>query len=144
MKQTKGFVKANDLGALNVEHGSGTLTLRFSPLTRGPQTVEVFDQSRVVLSESVAFEPMRTWTRVIDRDVPDAGLRVRIGGERFDYQPGVPDELSRPTEAPPDFDWESVFGLHVKGRNLIRQREYARAQAALDACLRKDRTTCRR
>jgi len=41
-------------------------------------------------------------------------------------------------ESPSDFDWDSVFGLWLKGKELIRQRSYDPAREALEACLRKD------
>ena len=46
-----------------VERAPGRTTVRFSPLERRAMTVEVFDDGQPVLDESVAFEPMRTWTR---------------------------------------------------------------------------------
>ncbi len=62
---------------------------------------------------------------------------MRIGGW-LDYRPAEGDELSRPLESPKEFDWESVQGLHLKGKEWMRQRDYVQAQAALEACLKKD------
>jgi predicted Zn-dependent protease len=71
--------------------------------------------------------------------VPTERLRVRIGGARLEWS-GDPraGELSRPLEAPVDFDWDSVYGLWLKGKELLRQRFYAPAREALAACLIKD------
>jgi Tfp pilus assembly protein PilF len=41
-------------------------------------------------------------------------------------------------ESPADFDWGSVYGLWLKGKELVRQRSYGPAGEALLACLRKD------
>ena len=71
--------------------------------------------------------------------VPLERLRVRIGGARLEWS-GDPKagELSRPLESPVDFDWDSVYGLWLKGKELLRQRFYAPAREALEACLRED------
>src|SRR5262249_29732164 len=48
------------------------------------------------------------------------------------------DVLSRPVETPKDFDWNSVYGLYLQGKEDIRQRYYRAAREKLDACLRID------
>jgi tetratricopeptide (TPR) repeat protein len=151
VKGTRGFVKANDHGALNVvlpgtkRPGVGkgapdvvadALELRFSPLVAVRDTLEVLDGDRVVFSAPLALEPLETWSRTVDVRVPADRLRVRIGGW-MDYRPAG-DELSRPLESPKDFDWNSTQGLHLKGKEWMRQRDYVQAQASLEACLRQD------
>jgi tetratricopeptide (TPR) repeat protein len=151
VKGTRGFVTANDHGALNVilpgtaqraggqpgpapAHG---LEIRFSPIQAIDDPLEVLDGDRVVFRTRLSLGPMETWARTIDARIPAGRLRVRIGNW-LDYRPEAGDELSRPLESPHDFDWESVQGLHLTGKEWMRQREYAQAQAALEACLRKD------
>jgi tetratricopeptide (TPR) repeat protein len=151
VKGTRGYVKANEHGALNVvlpgtvRPGVGknaapvtarTIDLRFSANEAVNDTIEVLDGDRVVFTETLALRPMQTWSRSIDLRVAAERLRVRIGAW-MDYRPSG-DELSRPVESPKDFDWESVQGLHLKGKEWMRQREYGQAQAALEACLKKD------
>jgi tetratricopeptide (TPR) repeat protein len=138
VKGTGGFVKANDLGALNVRVLPASIDLAFSPLEAIATTVEVFDGNTLVRSIPVTLAPMRTWKASVPAAVADR-LRVRIAGDRFEY---VADRsrasLSRPVEAPPAFDWTSVYGLWLKGKELVRQREYHDAEAAIDAALAKD------
>ena len=152
VKATGGFVTANEHGALNivlpgtVRPGVGkgaaavkatSLELRFSPLESVNDTLEVLDGDRVVYSAPLVLKPMQTWSKSVDVHVPAERLRVRIG-TWFDYRPVAGDELSRPLESPKDFDWTSVQGLHLEGKEWMRQREYAQAQTALEACLKKD------
>jgi tetratricopeptide (TPR) repeat protein len=151
VKGTRGFVKANERGALNVvlpgtlRPGVGkgapavtakALELRFSPLVAVTDTLEVLDGDRVVFSAPLALKPLETWSQSVDVRVPAERLRVRIGNW-LDYRP-TGDELSRPLESPKGFDWESVQGLHLKGKEWMRQRDYVQAQSALEACLKKD------
>ena len=47
-------------------------------------------------------------------------------------------ELARPLEMPKDFDWNSVYGLWMQGKENLHQRFYAEAKIKLEACLQKD------
>ena len=139
VKGTKGFVKANRYGALNVQHSEGKLTLLFSPLQRLKSTLEVFDGESRIHSRQLEMKPMQTWIESIPIAVSPGRLRVRIDGAQFDYQADPANGmLSRPLDAPQAFDWESVYGLYLKGKEFIRQRMYPEAQTELAACLRKD------
>ena len=141
VKGTKGFVAANEYGALNADGPGGRRAedsaLRFSPLQKTADTLEVLDGDRVVFSAPLFLEPMQVWSQTIEAQVPKERLRVRIG-HHLDYRAVAGDELSRPLESPKDFDWDSVQGLWLKGKEWMRQREYALAQASLEACLKKD------
>ncbi len=139
VKGTHGFVKANDLGALNVRREHGRLVLAFSPTQRVSGAVEVFDGSTRVGAWDVAFTPLSTWTQSLASDIPDARLRVRVLGSRFEYV-GDPsaDTLARPLTSPAAFDWSTVFGLHTRAKELIRQRRYVDAEPVLQECLAKD------
>ncbi|HSD29029.1 MAG TPA: DUF5107 domain-containing protein [Vicinamibacteria bacterium] len=139
VKGTKGLVVASPLGGLNVRPREGGLDLLFSPLEAVDDTLEVLDGKRVVFSKPVSAKPLETWTAFAPVSVPAERLRVRIGGSRLEWK-GDPKAgaLSRPMESPPDFDWDSVYGLWLKGKELVRQRSYGPAREALEACLRKD------
>jgi predicted Zn-dependent protease len=151
VKGTRGFVKANDHGTLNVvlpgtkrpgvgrnapEATATALEIRFSPLVAVNDILQVFDGDRVVFTVKLSLKPLQTWSASVKVLVPAERLLVRIG-DWMDYRP-TGDELARPLESPKDFDWQSVQGLHLQGKEWMRQREYVRAGESLDACLRKD------
>jgi tetratricopeptide (TPR) repeat protein len=139
VKGTKGLVAASPLGGLNVRVRDGGLDVLFSPLEAVDDTLEVLDGDRVVFSKPVSAKPLETWATAVPVTAPAERLRVRIGGSRLEWK-GDPNTgaLSRPLESPADFDWDSVYGLWLKGKELIRQRSYGPAREALEACLRKD------
>ena len=152
MKGTGGFVDAHPRGVLNVilpgsvRPGASpgapvtkaqVLEVRLSALERIDDPIEVLDGDRVVFSTRLRLAPMETWRQTIDAPVTAGRLRVRAGNW-LDYRPAVSDELSRPLESPKDFDWASAQGLWLTGKEWIRQRDYRQAQAALEACLKKD------
>lgn len=139
VKGTKGLVAASPLGGLNVRLCNGGLEVLFCPLEPVDDTLEVLDGERIIHTAAVSAKPLEPWTKTLSVTVPAERLRVRIGGNRLEWN-GDPKagELSRPLRSPPDFDWNSVYGLWLKGKELIRQRSYAPAEEALAACLRKD------
>ncbi|HUL77802.1 MAG TPA: DUF5107 domain-containing protein [Vicinamibacteria bacterium] len=139
VKGTKGLVAASPLGGLNVRSREGGLEVLFSPLEDVSDTLEVRDGDRVVFTTPVVAKALQTWTASAPVAAPAERLGVRIGGTRLEWS-GDPKtgELSRPLESPPGFDWDSVFGLWLKGKELLRQRSYGPAREALEACLGKD------
>ncbi len=139
VKGTKGLVAVSPLGGLNVRLRDGRLEILFSPLETVDDTLEVLDGERIVFTAAVSAKPLEPWTTTVPVSIPAERLRVRIGGNRLEWN-GNPNagELSRPLRAPADFDWNSVYGLWLKGKQLLRQRAYAQARTALEACLRQD------
>jgi tetratricopeptide (TPR) repeat protein len=139
VKGTKGLVAASPLGGLNVRPREGGLDVLFSPLQAVNDTLQVLDGDRVVFEAPVVAKPLETWTAAVPVAVAPERLSVRIGGSRLAWS-GDPKAgaLSRPLESPADFDWDSVYGLWLKGKELLRQRSYVPAREALEACLRKD------
>ena len=139
VKGTGGLVKANALGALHVRSAGDGVALSFSPVVRLTTSVEVYDGDRLVHTWPVTLVPMRTWRATIPQGIPPERLRIRIGGDRFEYS-GDHERaaLARPVKSPAEFDWKGTFGLALTGRELIRQREYADAEQAIDAALARD------
>jgi tetratricopeptide (TPR) repeat protein len=139
VKQTKGFVKANQYGALNVKQGNGELKLYFSPVQNINDKLEVFDGSKAIYSKQLTLKPLETFADTIKASVAADRLRVTLGGNKLEYSADPKtDVLDRPLETPKDFDWDSVYGLYVQGKEDIRQRFYPAAKQKLEACLQKD------
>ena len=139
VKQTKGFVKANPYGALNIKKEDGWLKVFFSPLQSIRDQLKVMDGDKTVYLASLDLKPMQTF---IDSTRSDAGmgnLEVVLGDNKLDYRSSPDaDVLSRPLESPANFDWNSVYGLYLQGKEDIRQRLYPAAAEKLKACLVKD------
>ena len=143
VKGTHGLVKANDVGALNVRREGGALSLLFMAVQPLSDTLQVFDGDRLVLEQPLSLSPMQVWQGTVAASVRDERLYVRVGktggGPRFEYRGNAAaDDLARPLESPKDFDWQSVYGLYVKGKEHLRQRAYGPAAEALQACLSRD------
>ena len=137
---TKGFVVAGTAGALNVTHEGSRLIVAVSP-------VESIDDSLVVTAAGARLRAVRVRRGALQPFVdtiraPGVDLTtvtVTLGDHLLDFD-GRPmaTSLDRPLEAPPTFDWTSAYGLHLKGKELLRQREYDRAVPLLDSALVRD------
>jgi lipopolysaccharide biosynthesis regulator YciM len=139
VKQTKGFVKANDYGSVNVKNENGWLKIYFSPLQKLNEKLEVFDNGKMVYSKNISVKPMELFKDSIRVSVDKNKLRLTIGDNKLVWN-SAQDEgnLSRPLEIPKDFDNNSVYGLYLQGKNHISFRDYIKAEEKLSACLKKD------
>ncbi|MGC8642184.1 MAG: DUF5107 domain-containing protein, partial [Isosphaeraceae bacterium] len=139
VKGIKGFVSASPYGALNVI-GAKTdrLVIRVSPTRPLHDKLQVLDGDRLLHERQLDLRPMKEVEEVVKLAAVPRQLRVCIGGDKLEYVAGDSDVLSRPREAPADFDWGSAQGLYFRGKEQMRQRAYKQAAEAFRACLKKD------
>ncbi len=139
VKQTRGFVKANNFGAVNVKNENGWLKIYFSPLQRLNEKLEVFDNEKKVYSRDISVTPMVLFKDSIRIPVDENKLKLVLGDNKLVWN-SAPDDgnLSRPLEIPKDFDNNSVYGLYLQGKNQISFKDYIKAAEKLTACLQKD------
>jgi Tfp pilus assembly protein PilF len=138
VKGIKGFVSASPWGALNVTQQVDRLVIRISPARALNDKLEVFDGERLLASRKLALKPMQPVEEIVPLANPPKALRVRVGGDKLQYTAGDGDILTRPTASPPDFDWHSVYGLYLKGKEDARQRSYVKAAEEFESCLKQD------
>ena len=139
VKNTRGFVRANPYGALNIKNENGWLKIFFSPLQAIRDSLKVMDGNKTVYLTTLDLKPMQSFADSIRSNAQTGDLEVVLGDHKLDYRPAADaDTLGRPLESPADFDWNSVYGLYLQGKEDIRQRFYPAAALKLKACLAKD------
>ncbi|MEP7111594.1 MAG: DUF5107 domain-containing protein [Ferruginibacter sp.] len=139
VKQTKGFVKANNYGAVNVKQENGWLKIFFSPLQTLNDKLEIFENGKKIYSRDISVKPMVLFADSIKIAVDGNKLKLEIGDNKLVWNSAPEDgNLSRPLEIPKDFDNNSVYGLFLQGKNYISFRDYVKAAEKLTACLQKD------
>jgi len=138
VKGTKGFVTASPWGAVNVSRQGTQLSIRISPSRPLRDTLQVLDGPHLLWEEIVNLLPMQPLERIVTIPAEIKALEVRLGGDKLVYVSEPHDISSRPLESPGDFDWQSTYGLYVKGTEDARQRSYAKAAQQFHACLDKD------
>ena len=139
VKGTKGFVKANEHGALNLRADETTVKIDFLPLHDLSEELKVADGDKVLYSKKVDLTTLRPFSDSFSFSGNTDGLVVTLGETmmRYNADPkhGI---LGRPIESPKDFDWDSAYGLATLGKELIQQRMYKPAEEKLKAALEKD------
>ena len=139
VKQTRGFVKANNYGAVNVKSENGWLKIYFSPLQALRERLELFDNGKTIYSKDIAVQPLVLFADSIKTTVDPDKLKLTIGENKLIWNAAPGDgNLNRPLERPKDFDDNSVYGLYLQGKNYISFRDYVKAEEKLKACLQKD------
>jgi tetratricopeptide (TPR) repeat protein len=139
VKKTRGFVKANPYGALNIKKENGWLKIFFSPLQSLRDSLKVMEGGKPIYLATLDLKPMESFADSIRSAAGTGNLEVLLGDHKLDYRTAADaDTLGRPLESPTDFDWNSVYGLCLQGKEDIRQRFYSAASLKLKACLAKN------
>ena len=136
--KTKGFVAANNFGALNIKHEGGVLKIYFSPLQKINDELKITAGGKVIYSKVLRLNPLQIFADSVSVNTSDR-LVATLGKQKLEYEedPSA-NVLSRPAQTPADFDWNSTYGLYVQGKENIRERDYSGAREKLEACLKKN------
>ena len=135
--KTKGFVSANSYGALNVKNENGFLKIYFLPLQPVSDEIKIYEGDKVVYSKKLDVKTMQLFSDSVKSDVKN--FVVKIGNDKLIYDAApAAGNISRPVATPADFNWKSVQGLHIQGKELIRQRMYPAAEEKLREALKAD------
>jgi tetratricopeptide (TPR) repeat protein len=136
--KTKGFVKANEYGALNVRQENGWLKINFCPVQKMDETILVHTAT-VDHKKHISLLPLQTYTDSIRLNNNEAAWNVAIG-DKINYSNKKYNDasLSRSLQSPANFDWTSLYGLWLAGKSFMEQRMYAQAEEKIKACLQKD------
>jgi tetratricopeptide (TPR) repeat protein len=139
VKDIKGYVQANPFGALNIRHEHGRLMIDFCPLQDLATELKVFDGDQLIYSKLITLKTLTAFADSIAFQGNPENLTVTLGDTQLKYSSNVRGNLlKRPVESPGNFDWQTVQGLHLQGKENIRQRFYPPAEEKLLAALGKD------
>ncbi|MDD6472171.1 MAG: DUF5107 domain-containing protein [Bacteroidales bacterium] len=137
---TKGVVKTCRLGTLNVLRNATGMQLLFSPIQKINTTVKVYQADKLVKEMPLKADVLQTWTGDLNQVIPQGQLKVIIGDQQLVYSESKDDfELRRPKVLPADFDWNSAYGLYVKGEQHMNSLMYADAEKFLCQSIEKDK-----
>lgn len=137
--KTKGFVAANNYGALNIKKENAWLKIYFSPLQKTDDELKITVGDKTIYSRMLHLNTLQLFADSIRLDVPAENLVATLGKNKLEYDASpAANVLSRPVQMPPDFDWNSVYGLYTQGKEDIRERNYVGAENKLKVALQKD------
>ncbi len=134
--KTRGLVDANNYGALNIKPGDGWLRIWFSPLQAIHDEIKITDGDKTVYSKKVDLNTLELFADSIRFNGDPGHLIARVGETKLVYHASPEDnKLNRPIRSPEGFDWNSVYGHYIKGREDLHQRNYEDAEKELRASL---------
>ena len=135
----KGFVVANDYGAFNLKNENGLLKIYFSPVQNIDDELVITSGERNIYHKKLNLKPLQVFTDSINISEGDKYFSAAIGSMKLIYKTNNNENiLNRPVESPKDFDWNSVYGLYLQGKENIRGKYYESAEEKLKECLKKD------
>ncbi|MEO6289278.1 MAG: DUF5107 domain-containing protein, partial [Ginsengibacter sp.] len=137
--KTKGFVAANNYGALNIIKENGWLKIYFSPLQEIQDELKITSAGSVLYSRKLNLKTLQLFKDSIRLNVNEDNLVATLGETklRYDASPTA-NVLSRPVDTPADFDWNTAYGLYLQGKENMRERDYVGAEEKLKAAIQKD------
>lgn len=138
--RTRGYVEANEYGALNLKKENGFLKVYFSPAQKINDGLEIREGDRVIYSKKITLDPMKTFADSVSFSGNEQNLIVTVGVNKLIYSsdPGYR-VINRPVEAPKDIDWTTAYGMYVEGREAMDQKLYPRAEEKLKAAYKLDK-----
>jgi tetratricopeptide (TPR) repeat protein len=137
--KTKGFVIANNYGSLNLKKSGNRLVVYFCPVQPVNDEIQITDGNKTIYSKQLNLKTLQVFADSLEFDGNAGNLKVTLGDDKLNYE-AAPEagNLSRPVQTPEDFDWNSVQGLHLRGREFIKMRMYTPAEEKLRAALKAD------
>lgn len=136
---TKGIVKATDLGALNVMEEDGWLKIKFSPTQSFTDSLQISDGETFIYNKAVQLKTMELFKDSIRIRTNSHPITVTFKAHHFNYNSDPKtDNLSRPADAPKNFNWNTVYGLYVQGSEAMAMKDFVLAEEKLNATLKLD------
>lgn len=137
---TKGMVKANALGALNLQEENGWLKISFSPAQAFSDTIKIWRGKELLYNKAIQCSTMKLFRDSVAVTGSAAAIQLNFSKNDFSYNSDPrADDLGRPVDAPADFDWSSAYGLFIKGTEAMAMKNYPIAEENLKASLQKDK-----
>lgn len=136
---TKGYVFANQMAALNVIRDNGWLKIYLSPVQSVKETLTVRQQGTIIYSKLVSLVPLAVFADSIKFTDITKPIQVELGDGKLLWKEGdTTGNIGRPFTIAADFDQNSMYGLYQQAKNSIYFRRYALAEEKLKACLEKE------
>ena len=138
IKGTKGVVKADPYGSLNLKAEDGYLKWLFSPLQTLNETLTISSGDKKIIERKISFTPLQIYKDSIQWSGDLKEIAVVIGDKfTYDANPAA-DSLSRPVALPADYKWDTPYALYTLGKGALQTRDYIKAENKFLECLSKD------
>jgi len=138
VKNTKGVDRAIPEASVNLEMMNDSLHTWVCSNTYLRDTLTILSESITIFEQFVTLHPTETAHYSFAFDGNPENVSIKLG-QKYIIGPGGTSGqvLSRPLELS-EFDWNSVYGLYLLGKEKFRQRSHSEAASLFQECLQKD------
>jgi tetratricopeptide (TPR) repeat protein len=136
VKHTRGLTNVSPRGALNLRVEDGWLKIDWMSLENQSDTMKIIASGSAVMNRKLSLRPMELYRDSVRWSGSTDKIIVRLGEDVLTDDPGRP--INRPLKSPDTFDWNSEYGLLVRGTDLSRQKNYAEAEEYFMKALEKN------
>jgi len=138
VKNTNGVDRAIPEASVNIEIIEDSLHIWVCSNTYLGDTITLLYEPDTIFKQFETLEPTETahYSFPFKGDPEQVSLKI---GQQYVMGPGgiAGQTLSRPLEKP-EFDWNSLYGLYLLGKEKFRQRSWSEAGTLFQECLKKD------
>lgn len=139
VKGTKGLKYGTPDGAVNLETKGNQIRIWFCPLTTTAKKIKLLQGDKLIWEKQLDLTPMQLFSDSIPFNGDASKLKVVLGEDNVLFNSDREAlKLSRPVEMPADFDWKSLYGLFLQGKEFENQRLWEKASKSYLKCLEKD------
>lgn len=138
VKNTGGVTRAGTDGAWMLRRETdGTYSLRFCAVRHIDAELVIKSEEKEHYKKVLSLRPMETWSAgsILPKGIDLNDLKITLDG-RLVFSGNQP--LNRPMKSPDDFDWNSVYGLYLRGQQELNRKYHTFAGKYFIECLSKD------
>jgi len=136
VRHTRGLTNATPRGAINLRLENNWLKIDWMALENQKDTIHIKASGENLLNKSLTLKPLEVYRDSIRWNGDIQNVTVSLGNDIVTGNFAVP--INRPVKAPSDFDWNSEYGLWLRGSDLSKQKNYAEAEVYLLKALEKN------
>jgi tetratricopeptide (TPR) repeat protein len=138
-KNTDGVANADLNGVINIQQGTDSLTVFISPVSEIDDTLKLIDKTgNVIYLQKINLQPLQSYQKSFLFTGGKSIIRLELAGSVIDWNGDTAEQLSRPLDAFPGFDWNTAYGLYLMGRDLARYKDYIGSEIKIRASLEKE------
>jgi len=139
VKGTQGLKYGTPDGSVNLEAKGNKIYLWYCPLAATNEKLKILQDDKVIWEKQVSLAPMQLLADSITFTGNADNLKIVLGENNVLYNTDRSEiKLSRPVEMPAGFNWNSLYGLYLQGKEWDKQRQWEDANKCYLKCLQID------
>jgi tetratricopeptide (TPR) repeat protein len=136
VRHTRGLTNVSPRGAMNLRMEDEWLKIDWMSLENQSDSLKIIASGSTLLTRKLILKPMELYRDSVRWNGTLDNVIVMLGGDILTNDPAQP--VNRPLKSPENFDWNSEYGLLVRGTDLCRQKNYSEAEEYLMKALEKN------